>query len=72
MRRRSRSARSTTYLKRYRIRPTPQQAVGIRARLEALAELCERSASSADEGATEFGVTLAFYETVPPTPVKNR
>jgi DNA-binding transcriptional ArsR family regulator len=47
------------YLKRYRIRATPQQAATIRAKLEALAELCEKAAAS--DGADEFGVTLAFY-----------
>lgn len=51
---------TTPYLRRYRIRATPAQAARIRARLDAIAGLCERV--SAPEGATEFGVTLAFYE----------
>ena len=49
------------YLKRYRFRATPAQAARIRARLDALAELCEHP--GAPDGATEFAMTLAFYET---------
>jgi DNA-binding transcriptional ArsR family regulator len=49
------------YVKRYRIRATPAQAAGIRARLDALSQMCEGASAPAD--ATEFGVTLAFYET---------
>lgn len=59
-RRGKQSETARPYLKRYRIRATPQQAAQIRAKLEALAKLCERSAAS--DGAQEFGVTLAFYQ----------
>jgi len=52
--------RQTPYLKRYRIRATPERAAEIRARLDALAKLCERASGA---GTREFGVTLAFYET---------
>ena len=54
---------STTYLKRYRILATAEQAADIQARLEAVAELCENAA--AGEDGKEFGVTLAFYESRP-------
>jgi len=64
----NRSAHVPLYLKRYRIRATPEQAAEIQARLEALAELCERA--SAPGGGKEFGVTLAFYET--PNTAKRR
>jgi DNA-binding transcriptional ArsR family regulator len=53
--------RATMYVKRYRIRATREQAAWIQARLNALAEWCETVSGPAD--ATEFGVTLAFYET---------
>lgn len=57
-----------TYLKRYRIRVPPQRAREIKARLAALADLCERAAG---EGVgEEFGVTLAFYAM--PAPAKKR
>jgi DNA-binding transcriptional ArsR family regulator len=57
---RKRAPAAAPYLKRYRIQATPAQAVEIRKRLDALAALCERL--SASEGATEFGLTLAFYQ----------
>jgi hypothetical protein len=61
---RNRKSRQTQpYLKRYRIRATPEQAADIQARLEAVAELCETAAAGAGE--REFGVTLAFYEASP-------
>jgi DNA-binding transcriptional ArsR family regulator len=56
------------YVRRYRIRPTPEQAAEIRTRLEALARLCESAAAAG--GGPEFGVTLAFYES--PTTAKRR
>ena len=56
------------YLKRYRIRVPPRRAREIKARLAALANLCEKAAG---EGAgEEFGVTLAFYAM--PAPSKRR
>jgi hypothetical protein len=48
-------------VKRYRVRATPTQAAEIKARLDALAEVCETL--SAPEDAQEFGLTLAFYPT---------
>jgi DNA-binding transcriptional ArsR family regulator len=48
------------YLKRYRIRATREQAAGIQARLDQLAELCERV--SAPPGSPEFGGPLAVSE----------
>jgi DNA-binding transcriptional ArsR family regulator len=53
------------YLKRYRIRVTPQLAAEIRAQLDALARLCERASAGGDHD--EFGVTLAFYALAAPT-----
>lgn len=63
-----RSRHAQPYVKRYRMRATPEHAAEIRSRLEALAELCERV--SAREGAREVGLTLAFYES--PNPTKRR
>jgi DNA-binding transcriptional ArsR family regulator len=65
-----RPARAVPYLKRYRIRATREQAAEIRARLDALADLCERA--SEPEGSTEFGLTLAFYETLDATTRRRR
>ena len=45
-------------------RATPEQAAEIQARLEAIAELCERAG---DDGEKEFGVTLVFYASPPAT-----
>lgn len=57
-----------TYLKRYRIRVAPKRAAEIKARLAALADLCERTAD--EDAGEEFGVTLAFYAMR--TPSKRR
>lgn len=57
-----------TYLKRYRIRVAPKRAAEIKARLAALADLCERAAD--ETAGEEFGVTLAFYAM--PTPARRR
>ena len=44
----TRSREPRAYLKRYLIRATPEQATEIQARLEAIAELCEKA--PADDG----------------------
>lgn len=51
---------TTPFVRRYRVRATPQQAAAIRARLDALASYCE--GVSAPDDAAEFGITLAFCE----------
>jgi DNA-binding transcriptional ArsR family regulator len=56
-------------VKRYRVRATPAQAAEIKARLAALAEVCETL--SAPDDAQEFGLTLAFYPT-PDTRTRRR
>lgn len=66
---RKRGSSQETYLKRYRIRAGPKQAAEIRAKLEAIAELCETTAASG--GGREYGVTLAFYAS-PDSPKRRR
>ena len=55
--------RASHYLKRFRLRTTPARAAEIRARLEAVAESCERAA--ADLGDVELGITLACAAPAP-------
>jgi DNA-binding transcriptional ArsR family regulator len=69
-RRRAGGPAAASYVKRYVMRATPDQAAEIRAQLDELSALCERTSDSAD--ATEFAITLAFYPQPPATRQRKR